>query len=58
MKEIAIESQASADAGVGHKYWNAYFIPELTIILQVTALDEQDAEVAKNAYVKQQLESK
>lgn len=56
LEEVVLESEASKLQDIGKKYWNAYFIPELGIIVQVTATDEQDAEATKNEYVKQQLE--
>lgn len=34
----------------GATYWNAVFIPELTTILQVTAIDEQDMLQAVESY--------
>lgn len=53
MKEVAIETQASIEAGEdGAMYFNAYYLPELEIILQVTALTPSDAEQAKNQFVK------
>lgn len=53
MKEVAIETQASIDAGEdGAMYFNAYYLPELEIILKVTALTPTDAEQAKNKFVK------
>jgi hypothetical protein len=58
LEEVILESEASKLQDIGKKYWNAYFIPELGIIVQVTATDEQDAEATKDKYVKQQLESK
>lgn len=54
IEEIAIETEASKLAGEdGATYWNAYFIPQLGVILQVTATDEQDAQQAYEAYVKE-----
>jgi len=56
MKEVTIETQASIDAGEnGAEYWNAYYIPELDIILQVTALTATDAEQAKNKFIQDRL---
>jgi len=51
MNEIKLETQASIEAGEnGATYWNAVFIPELTTILQVTAIDEQDMLQAVESY--------
>lgn len=51
MQEIKLETQASIEAGeLGKTYWNAVFIPELTTILQVTALDEDDFNKAVELY--------
>lgn len=58
IEEVMLESEASKLQEIGKKYWNACFIPELGVIVQVTATDEQDAEATKNEYVKQQLGSK
>lgn len=56
LEEVMLESEASKRQDIGQKYWNAYFVPELGVIVQVTAINEQDAESTKDAYVKQQLE--
>jgi len=58
LEEVILESEASKRQDIGQKYWNAYFVPELGVIVQVTAINEQDAELTKDAYVKTQLESK
>ncbi|MGC3004489.1 hypothetical protein ACPF8X_40460 [Streptomyces sp. G35A] len=51
MNEVKLETQASIEAGeFGGTYWNAVFIPELTTILQVTAIDEQDMLQAVELY--------
>lgn len=51
MNEVKLETQASIEAGeAGATYWDAVFIPELTTILQVTALDEQDMKEAVELY--------
>lgn len=51
MKEVAIETQASIDAGEdGAMYWDAVFIPELMTILQVTAMDKEDLDQAVQLY--------
>jgi len=56
IEEVVLESEASKRQDIGEKYWNAYFVPELGVIIQVTAINEQDAESTKDAYVKTQLE--
>lgn len=58
LEEIVLESEASKRQDIGQKYWNAYFVPELGVIVQVTAINEKDAEETKDIYVKTQLESK
>lgn len=56
MKEVAIETKASIEAGEGGGvYWNAFFIPELLTILQVTAMDEKDALKARDSFTKANL---
>ncbi len=56
MKEVAIETKASIEAGEdGGIYWNAFFIPELLTILQVTAMDEKDALKARDSFTKANL---
>lgn len=51
MKEVAIETQASIDAGEdGAMYWDAVFIPELMTILQVTAMNSEDVTQAVEQY--------
>jgi hypothetical protein len=47
MKEIQIETKNSLEAGEdGGMYWDAVFIPELSVVLQVTAMDKSDFAVA------------
>lgn len=51
MKEVAIETRASIDAGEdGAMYWDAVFIPELMTILQVTAMSPEDVTQAVEQY--------